>query len=163
MNSTPNRHAIAGSERRPFAGAVPIGPIRDDERVEVTLRVRPKAPLGKVVPGTVFADARPNQRTYLTREQHECLHGASPADLALVAKFAASHGLLVVESNSARRSIVLTGPARAMKSAFGVDLQAYRHAGGTYRGRVGAVTVPQALVDVVEGVFGLDNRPQAAP
>src|SRR5262249_25483670 len=36
-------------------------------------------------------------------------------------------------------------------------------AGGLYRGRHGPVHVPLILDGVVEGVFGLDNRPKAKP
>src|SRR5205823_189509 len=35
--------------------------------------------------------------------------------------------------------------------------------GGTYRGRVGTVHVPDDIAAIVEGVFGLDDRPQARP
>jgi len=34
---------------------------------------------------------------------------------------------------------------------------------GEYRGRTGAVRMPAELKGIVEGVFGLDNRPQAKP
>jgi kumamolisin len=47
--------------------------------------------------------------------------------------------------------------------AFGVELTRYEHPDGNYRGRQGPVMVPTQLADAVEGVFGLDNRPQAQP
>jgi len=50
-----------------------------------------------------------------------------------------------------------------MNGAFGVQLKTYEHPSGKYRGRTGAVQLPAELQDVVEGVFGLDNRPQAKP
>jgi kumamolisin len=50
-----------------------------------------------------------------------------------------------------------------MNEAFGVDLKEYEHSTGRYRGRTGSVQLPAELHDVVEGVFGLDNRPQAKP
>jgi kumamolisin len=50
-----------------------------------------------------------------------------------------------------------------MSKAFGVELKQYDHPNGTYRGRTGPVHIPQELRDVIEGVFGLDNRPQAKP
>src|SRR5262249_25984671 len=37
------------------------------------------------------------------------------------------------------------------------------HPGGSYRGRTGSIHVPTEIHDIVEGVFGLDNRPQAKP
>ncbi len=155
------RHTLAGSDRKPLPGAVPIATIRDDERIEVTVRVRAGAVLDESTAQIVFGDFHPLRRSYLTREQHAEKYGASAADLAGVADFARACGLAVAESSSPRRSVVLTGPASAMKAAFEVDLQQFQHGNGTYRGRSGSITVPMALADVIEGVFGLDNRPQA--
>jgi kumamolisin len=45
-----------------------------------------------------------------------------------------------------------------MEAAFQVKLFNYSHASGSYRGRVGRVHIPVALQDIVQGVFGLDNR-----
>jgi len=50
-----------------------------------------------------------------------------------------------------------------MNEAFGVELKEYEHPNGRYRGRTGPVHLPAELQNVVEGVFGLDNRPQAKP
>ena len=45
-----------------------------------------------------------------------------------------------------------------MEKAFQVKLFNYAHESGNYRGRIGEVGVPAALKDIVQGVFGLDNR-----
>src|SRR5437867_4653106 len=68
-----------------------------------------------------------------------------------------------METNIARRSVVLAGTVAALSAAFGVELQQYEHPGGTYRGRTGAIQVPEELAPIVQAVLGLDNRPQAAP
>ncbi len=44
-----------------------------------------------------------------------------------------------------------------------MDLQRFEHPGGSYRGRVGSVHLPDELQDRVEAVLGLDNRPVAKP
>lgn len=164
MNTTTTpRHVVAGSERRPLPGAVATGPVRPDERVEVTLRLRPKAPLAGAMADASAADQRPAERRYLTREQFAEQHGADSADIARVGEFAADHGLTVVETDIGRRSVLLSGKAAAMDTAFGVELQLYEHDGGSYRGRTGTISVPAGLGPIVEGVFGLDNRPQAVP
>ncbi len=103
----------------------------------------------------------PPGRAALSREAFAAAHGASEADLAAVRDFAAAHGLAVAEASAARRSVVLAGTVRAMSAAFAVELHEYTHPGGTYRGRTGSVSVPAALAGIVEGVFGLDNRPAA--
>jgi kumamolisin len=159
-----SRHTIPGSERQPLDGAQLVGPARPDERIEVTLRLRPKTPLSHALTTTRAADdTHPTRRRYLSREEFAASHGADPADVAAVAAFTKAHGLAVVESDAARRSVVLSGTVQAMDAAFGVTLQQFEHAGGSYRGRVGVVSVPADLADIVEGVFGLDDRPAADP
>ena len=159
-----SRHIIPGSERTALDGAQAIGPARPDERIEVTLRLRAKTPAAHaVVASGAGGDTHPGQRKYLTRDEYAAAHGAADDDLAKVAAFAQSHGLTVVESDAARRSVVLSGATAAMDGAFGVQLQQYEHAGGTYRGRTGTVSVTGDLAGVVEGVFGLDDRPAADP
>jgi kumamolisin len=151
---------IRGSEREPLPGARVIGPTPPDERLEVTVRVRRRA-----APPSIEEMARqlPGDRRYLTREEYETTYGADPKDLDAVAAFAQQHGLAVVEANRSRRSVILSGTADAFSKAFQVTLNTYAHAQGTYRGRTGAVQVPAELAGVVEGVFGLDNRPFARP
>ena len=154
-----SRHTIPGSERNVLEGARAVGPARADERFEVTLRLRAKTPASHALAASGAGDdTHPAQRRYLTREQYAAAHGADAQNLAQVATFAKSQGLAVVESDAARRSVVLSGTTQAMNSAFGVDLQQYEHDGGTYRGRVGGISVPGDLAGIVEGVFGLDNR-----
>ncbi|WP_020470275.1 S53 family peptidase [Zavarzinella formosa] len=62
-----------------------------------------------------------------------------------------------------RRSVFLSGTAADFEAAFGTTIEQMEHDGGTYRGRTGALTVPAELADLVEGVFGIDNRPVAKP
>jgi len=105
----------------------------------------------------------PGKRRYLTHEQYTTDHGADPADLAKVEAFAQRHGLVVVETSAARRSVFLSGAAANFAAAFGTEIKHYEHSGGTYRGRTGPLTVPTDLANIVEGVFGIDNRPVAKP
>jgi subtilase family serine protease len=163
MASISKRFTVPGSERAAVRGAKSAGEVRPDERIEVTVRVRPKTTLQSLAVGAVQDDAPPAQRKYLSREEYARDHGADPQDMAKVRDFAQAHHLSVVESDAARRGIVLSGDAKSMSDAFGVTLHYMEHEGGTYRGRTGAITVPIELADVVQGVFGLDDRPQADP
>src|SRR5262249_42009911 len=97
------------------------------------------------------------------REQFEETYGAAKDDMDKVAAFADAHGLAVVDESLARRTIVLRGTVAQVNAAFGVDLGVYKTKTETYRGREGAIAVPDALAGVVEGVFGLDDRKMAAP
>ncbi|MFZ3211944.1 MAG: S53 family peptidase [Terriglobales bacterium] len=154
--------ALVGSERSPMAGAREVGPANPDERLEVSIRLRSRA--GKKPPLTAEALAQPlEQRKLLTRDQLEKQHGADPASIGQIEAFAREHGLSVVEASAARRTVVLSGTVATMNAAFGVELKQFEHPNGTYRGRTGPVHIPAELQDTIEGVFGLDNRPQAKP
>ncbi len=100
----------------------------------------------------------------MTREELADAHGASAEDVARVEAFAKSHKLAVVETSVPRRSMILSGRAADIGTAFGVKLQEYTHPdGGTFRGRTGPIMIPADLENIMVGVFGLDNRPQARP
>ena len=58
---------------------------------------------------------------------------------------------------------MLSGTIGAFSAAFGVTLTRYEHPSGPYRGRTGAVQVPEELGPVVLAVLGLDDRPQSTP
>ncbi len=161
MTATSGRHTIPGSEKTAVPGARAVRAAPADERFEVTVRLRSKALPAALAAGGVHADTPPAQRKYLSREDYAAAHGADPQDIAKIAAFAAAHHLVVVESSAARRSVVLSGTTATLSAAFGVTLQQYEHEGGTYRGRTGGISVPANLAEVVEGVFGLDNRTQA--
>ena len=163
MSTKSSRHTIPGSERQPMAGATAVGDVHPDERIEVTVRLRPKSPLTALAARGVHDATPPARRRYLTRDEFAASHGADAKDLAAVEAFAKAHGLVVVDASAARRSVVLGGNATSLGAAFGVELKRYEHPGGSYRGRTGSITVPSDLAEVVEGVFGLDDRPAATP
>jgi len=85
-------------------------------------------------------------------------YGADQNDIDRVVEFAQRAGLTVVDSSAIKRSVTLEGPADKIQKAFGVQLRRYRAAGEVFRGRTGPVNVPEGLTDVVEAVFGLDDR-----
>jgi kumamolisin len=140
---------IAGSERKPLPGAVATGQANAHTVITVSLKLRRKKPL-PIVTGRPAAA--------LTRQQLADQYGAAPADIAAVVAAFAPFGLNAVEQNPATRTIKLSGSIAAMEQAFQVKLFNYSHPSGDYRGRVGTLSVPTAVKDIVQGVFGLDNR-----
>ena len=144
------RVAVPGSERKPQEGAKVIGAPDLSEVIEVTVLLRRPKPL---VP---YVGAAP-----LTREEFAAEYSANTADVALVEAFAHEHDLTVVSVDLARRSIVLSGSIAMMNEAFGTELKLFQATSGTYRGRTGELLIPVELQEVIVGVFGLDNRPQA--
>jgi kumamolisin len=154
------KHAIAGSERQIMRGATLTGPADPNERLEVTVLLRRSATAGLQERVEKLARGDYNLAP-LTREAFAADHGASAADIAAVRDFAGGHGLAVVAATPASRSVVLSGTVAQFSAAFGVTLQNYAHDGGSYRGREGAVNLPDGLKDIVQAVLGLDDRPQA--
>lgn len=159
----PERVVLSGSEKAPLKGAKPAGKLNPKERIEVTVRVR--APQGAAQGSDVAALATmpPAQRQPLSREEFAAKYGAARADLEHVEAFAHEHGLDVVASDGAKRTVRLSGTLQAMQKAFGVSLKAMVCNGVKFRHRSGPIRIPTDLASVIEGVFGLDNRPVARP
>jgi kumamolisin len=151
---------VPGSDRAPMIGAREIGPASPAENVDATIRLRSRAGKDPIVNANELATPIAN-RINLSRKEFEQRYGADPHSISRIEAFARDHKLTVKEASAARRTVILSGTVAAMNAAFGVDLREYEHPAGKYRGRTGPVHVPVELHDVVEGVFGLDNRPQA--
>jgi kumamolisin len=92
-------------------------------------------------------------------------YGAEPTHVDIIKKFAEEYKLQVLERGDEvmRRTVTLAGTASQMEKAFGVELIDYDHPDGNYRGRTGAIQLPEELAPIVKGVFGLDDRPVAKP
>jgi len=153
---------LKGSERTAVEHARALAPADPSERLEVTVIVRRRA--AQVMQARAAALATGAREVgCLTREEFASQHGAEPPDLAAVRSFASAHGLVVVQEQAARRTVVLSGTVAQFDTAFGVELRRFEHPGGSYRGRVGPIQLPAELEGIVEAVLGLDNRPQARP
>src|SRR6185369_1059071 len=124
MPTTKKQLPLAGSDRSPMPGAREVGPTNPGEMIEVTVRLRSRAGQQPIVSPEV-ASQLPSQRPILSREDFEKMHGADPASIARVEKFARDHGLKVDETSAARRTVVLSGDVGAMSAAFGVELKEY--------------------------------------
>jgi len=154
--------AIAGSERQPVRGARLIQNSHPDQTIEVSIRLRSKAESQREELKSALE--KPGFK-HMSRTQFENTHGAEPADLAKIKKFAQEYNLKVQETGTelARRTVVLSGTVANLQKAFNVELKEYSYPNGNFRGRTGVISVPSEYADIITGVFGLDNRPQAEP
>jgi kumamolisin len=153
---------VHGSDRKPMPGARDVGDANPQERLEVTVMLR--QPADDALKARLAALAAGDRSSgFLSREAYARQFGADPADIAAVTAFAQAHGLAVVITHPERRTMVLAGTVAQFNQAFGVNLRRFEHPNGTYRGRTGQIHVPPELAGVVQGVLGLDNRPQAGP
>ncbi len=76
MATSSNVVPLNGSERTIVPGSKVIGPVHPDERVEVTVRLRPRAPISAAAWAEATAAPPIKNRKYLTREQLARQHGA---------------------------------------------------------------------------------------
>ena len=151
-----NRVSLPGSKREPLRGATRVKPVQTDETISVTVVLRRRH-------AEPFVAAVPTQRKFSSREEFRVIHGADPADLNALDRFAHEHGLTVAGCHRGSRSVILSGTAEAIQSAFSVDLGVYENNGISYRGRVGNITIPSELAPSIVAVLGLDDRPVAKP
>jgi kumamolisin len=162
VTSARNFNVISGSERKPVRGARLIHDAHPDQLIEVSIRLRSKAEskrkeLKSALEKPGFAQ--------IPRAEYEATQGADPADVEKIKQFAKEYGLKIRETGTelARRTVVLSGTVSNFQKAFNVELKEYSHPKGNFRGREGAISVPAEYSDIIRGVFGLDNRPQAEP
>lgn len=150
--------ALTGSNRKLPPGKN-LGNTNLNDIIEVTFRLRRKKPIEDFVKEVESGKTKP-----ISRAEFEERFGANQKDIQLVEQFATSHDLTVVSSSAARRSVILKGTVQNFSQALGVFLSDYQHDDGkVFRGRIGEIKVPTKLESVVEGIFGLDDRPQARP
>ncbi|MBC7573579.1 MAG: S8/S53 family peptidase [Herminiimonas sp.] len=154
---------VAGSERNPIVDGRKLGAVQPEERLQVTVLVRRRHASSPAL--LAHLQSTPTVPVQMAHATFAAYFGADPTDLDQVEAFAHDNGLDVIDIKPAERRILLGGSAAAFSKAFGVTLDAYADHEGSriYRIRSGAVHVPASLAAIVEGVFGLDDRPQARP
>ena len=154
------RVEIPGSERIADPQHQLVGNVDKDKPIEVTVYLRPSGSLDWV---DEEAGRPPSERRTLSRKELADATGASDEDIAAVRSFAGEYGLEVTSVEKGRRAVSLRGAVESVAEAFGAQgLQLFEHpTEGKYRGRSGPLTVPSELGNVITGVFGIDERPQA--
>jgi kumamolisin len=150
---TPKKIALSGSHKKTHH-APANGTLDRSEDIEVTIRIRRK----RSIEHKLGTDDRISHRNY------EKEFGASQKDAERVEAFAHQYHLSTSDVDLARRSVILRGTIADMEAAFGVKLNGSTDASGCdIRVREGDIFIPAKLQDIIEGVFGLDNRPIARP
>ncbi len=117
-----------------------------DHEMEETLR---KIALGELPP--------------LSDKEFSEKFGASDESVKELEKFAKAYGLTVSNLDMRSGRVVLKGSAEAFSEAFKTKLMQFDQNGEDIRARYGSLFVPKTVAKNIEGVFGLDNRPQAKP
>jgi kumamolisin len=151
--SDSNYVKLQGSEKSKPTG-VDTKDLSPDQTMEITVRVRRKQSIeGELTSGKQYS-----------RKEYEEMFGASDDDIEKVEEFAHEFHLSISQIDKARRSVMLRGKVSDFEEAFKVKMSCYKtDEGYTYRGRGGHISIPESLSGVVEGVFGLDDRPHSRP
>ncbi len=145
--------SVKGSKRHALPGASPIGRANANSWMSVTMKIRRKTPL--------VIEERPKEILNYTAFVEK--YGAAQEDADKVIEVFSQYGLKALSTNLATRSIKFAGTVDDIERAFQVKLIRYKYERGNFRGRAGKVHVPEAIWEIVEGVFGLDNRQIVKP
>ena len=130
-----------------------------NEVIDVLVKLRRKTSIHPVVKSIGSGKNKP-----LTPEAFDRRFGASNADIELVIAFARQYDLTVLQTSVSKRSVILRASVQNFSKAFHVNLADFVLGTGIrYRGRSGAILIPEILKDIITGVFGLDDRSQARP
>ena len=156
-----SRVSLKNSNRTLLPSANLIGPADAAEQIQVTVRVRRGSSSGEFPSDADLGSSRPAQRNYITREEFASKYGARAEDIAAIRAFAAKNSLQVVHVEAPRRTVILGGTVGAFSKAFDTQPHLYSFQGHTYRCRKGVLKIPAEFEGIIEGVFGIDNRPQA--
>ena len=148
---------LLGSERAELPHATEVGPLDGSTRIEITLLLRRKAELPReLIEGPQT----------LTRDELGERYGADPADLDRIRRTLAGDGIQVLDHDLTARRVRLSGTIAALSRALQTQLRMIRSPhpvtgeSVAHRYRSGGLRLPAELDGVVQGVVGLDDRPQ---
>lgn len=133
MSNLDDRRTLPGSDKAAVLGAHSMGEVNPSEQVTATIWLKSNPSPGSLHVG-----------------------------MSKIMDFCDLYGLAYI-ADEVIGKIDVTGTPQEMENAFGTRLSVMAHSGGTYRGRIGSLTLPNDIVDMVEAVLGLDDRPQAVP
>jgi kumamolisin len=162
MKTPSGYKALKGSEHSLPKGDKVLKPSSENGLATVTLILRRRPDGAKLKSLKDFCATPGAHDQFRAREDFAAAHGADPDEIKTVVEFAESHGLAVLESHIARRSVIVRGRVGDVNKAFAVRLTDYSFAGGKYRSHPGAAHLPASIARVVEAVIGLHDRPVPA-
>jgi len=161
---TKSRYVLTTSRRVSAPGARKIGPGNPNELFQVTVVLKPNAPIDReLIYKSAFQSTA--RRSFLEPDAYAQKYAPSTESIRAIESFAKEFGLHVVHvPQGGERGLKLVGSRDAMRKAFGVSLDDYELPNGRrYRGRVGYISPPSTLEPYILAVLGFDNRPVYRP
>ncbi len=149
-----NRHPLATAQ-------YDAGPVSSTYRMDrMLLTLLPDAAQQEALLELLEAQHNPESPYYhqwLTPKQYGELFGVSEADAAQVTGWLQAHGMDVEEVTAGRRSIVFSGTAAQVESAFYTQIHTYKIAGEVHHANATDPQIPAAFIGVVGGVVSLHD------
>jgi subtilase family serine protease len=156
---TGNRHPLARAE-------FDAGRVAPDFRMDrMILVLQPDAATAASLNALLEAQhdsASPQFQRWLEPSDFETQFGASRSDVARVTEWLTSQGFSIDEIPAGRRSIVFSGSAAQVETAFHTQMRRYRVAGELHHANATDPQIPQALAGVVAGAVSLHDFPRTA-
>jgi kumamolisin len=152
---------IEGSERFHRVDTRRVGEASAEDILQLILILRPRLDTPPLPDLEEWEKTPLRLRSASSRPDRFDDYGASPEDADKVAAFARQNGLEVLSVSLPRRMIEASGTIAQIDHAFGIKLGIFERPTETYRGHDGAIHLPRGLVDLIQAVFGLDNRRMA--
>ncbi len=149
-----NRHALARPEFE--VGAV----VPDYPMDRMILTFKPDARQQRALDQLVAEQHDPQSPYYhqwLTPQSFGEHFGVSENDLTQVTNWLQLHGMRVEEITAGRRSLVFSGTAAQVESAFHTQIRVYRVRGELHHANASDPQIPQALARVVAGPVSLHD------
>jgi len=99
----------------------------------------------------------PNYHKWLTPEEYGSQFGLSQNDVSKITKWLESKGFTVISVAGGRNSIVFSGTARQIETAFQAEIHRYKIGGEEHFANSSPLKIPAAWSGVIIGVRGLNS------
>ncbi len=154
---------LPGTAPPPLPSAHLLGPVDPEERITISVLLKPRNPPPTDEAIEAMALRPIADREPVDRESFATTYGADPSAVAAVESYARRNHLDVVSADPATRTVVLSGRAADLTSAFGVTLSRSEVAGRSHRLLTSPILVPSSLLSSIQAVLGLGDLPSARP
>jgi subtilase family serine protease len=105
----------------------------------------------------------PNYHKWLTAEQFGDRYGLSQNDMNKITAWLTVQGFQIISAGSSRNSVIFSGTAAQVQSAFSAEIHRYSIDGENHVSNATPLMLPSVLTGIVRSVMGLhDFRPRPA-
>jgi subtilase family serine protease len=156
------QRVILHGNRYPVAAAqFDVGAVQPDYRMErMVLTLYPDAAQQSALTELIDGQHNPESAFYhqwLTPEQFGASFGASESDIKQITGWLQSHGFEVEETPAGSLSIIFSGTAAQVESAFHTPIHIYKVGREVHHSNARDPEIPAALAGVVKGVVSLHD------